>query len=108
MTDNQSQEKSKIQQLTQKLIDQGKDEEFLVQFLAEVDGMASAKLFAEAMVAVFDKDDIARINDEAENQEQANQMINKLFAEKTGQDPVAIKEQIIEDLADDFLKNLEK
>jgi hypothetical protein len=87
------------------LKDKGATEEDIMKAIANMNQLATTKLYTEFM-ALLSEDEIKDI-DSCANQEEANSKIATIFKEKTGKDQDQVKIEMLNDIAREYLKATE-
>ena len=87
------------------LKDKGATEEDIMKTVTNINQLASSKLYSEFMT-LLSEDEVKQV-DSSTNQEAANELITKLFKEKTGKDQDQVKIEIMNDIAKEYLKATE-
>lgn len=95
-----------FQQVLLILKEQGYNDEQITDFCTNLAKTASDSLYSEAMSSFID-DDFKAI-DESKTQEETNNLIKKLYKERTNNDPDQKMQQFYETFSQGFLADYEK
>lgn len=85
----------------------GLSKEEVLEFAESFSKLAAGQYYIELLLALGEEK-VKKINDEAKDQEQANQMIGKMFQEETGQNTDELFLSIFERYCDKFLEEYKK
>lgn len=91
----------KLAEAVEYLRSQGYTQEKIQEFLEALNQKAYQTMYSEAMNK-FTPDDLNQI-EKAPSQEEANQIINKLFIERIGKDPRQEVKNFLDKFAEEFL-----
>ena len=91
----------KLAQAVEYLRSQGYTQEKIQEFLEALNQKAYETMYAEAMNK-FTPDDLKQI-EKAQSQEEANQVINRIFIERIGKDPREEVKTFLDKFAEEFL-----
>ncbi len=95
-----------FQQVLLILKEQGNTDEQITDFCINLAKTASENFYSEAMLS-FNEIDLKTI-EAAKNQEEANNLIKKLYKERTNNDPDQKMQQFYETFSEGFLNDYEK